>query len=308
MRLDGLLSFPLTPFTADDRVDLDVLAEHVSRQLAAGPTALFVACGTGEFTGLTAAEYADVVRTAAKVVAGRVPVFAGAGGGPGTARGFVQAAADAGADGVLLLPPYLVSSTPAGLARHIEYVAESSPLPIVVYQRANAVLSPSTAVTLLDCPNVIGIKDGIGDVDAMLRIVTAVRTSGHPRAETFSFLNGLPTAELSAQAYRAIGVAPYSSAVLTFVPEIATAFFHAVEVGDAVTVTRLLADFYLPFAALRDEVPGYAVALVKAGSRLTGLDMGGVRPPLLDPSAEHVARLATIIAAGQSALALKAAS
>ncbi len=308
MRLDGLLSFPLTPFTTDDKVDLDVLAEHVSRQLAAGPTALFVACGTGEFTGLTASEYADVVRTATKVVAGRVPVFAGAGGGPGTARGFVDAAADAGADGILLLPPYLVSSTPAGLARHIEYVASDSPLPIVVYQRANAILSPSTAVALLDSPNVIGIKDGIGDVDAMLRIVTAVRTSGHPRAESFSFLNGLPTAELSAQAYRAIGVAPYSSAVLTFVPEIATAFFNAVEVGDGATITRLLADFYLPFAALRDEVPGYAVALVKAGSRLTGLDMGGVRPPLVDPTAEHVARLADIIAAGRSALALKAAS
>jgi 5-dehydro-4-deoxyglucarate dehydratase len=308
MLLDGLLSFPLTPFTSDDRLDLDVLAEHITRQVDAGPSALFVACGTGEFTGLTAAEYADVVRTAVKVVAGKVPVYAGAGGGPGTARGYVEAAHECGADGVLLLPPYLVSSTPAGLVRHIRYVAESSPLPIVIYQRANAVLSPDTAVELLDVPAVAGIKDGIGDVDAMLRIVTAVRASGHARAESFGFLNGLPTAELSVQAYSAIGVAPYSSAVLTFVPEIATTFYRAVTSGDTATTQRLLSSFYLPFAALRDEVPGYAVALVKAGARLTGPDLGGVRPPLVDPTPEHVERLEGIIAAGRAALTLKAAS
>jgi 5-dehydro-4-deoxyglucarate dehydratase len=308
MRLEGLLSFPLTPFTAEDRVDLDVLAEHLSRQLEAAPSALFVACGTGEFTALTAAEYTDVVRTAVNVVDGRVPIFAGAGGGPGMARDFVAAAADCGADGVLLLPPYLVSSTPAGLVRHVRYVADASPLPVVVYQRANAVLSPDAAVALLDAPTVIGIKDGIGDVDTMLRIVTAVRTSGHPRAETFGFLNGLPTAELSVQAYQAIGVAPYSSAVLTFVPDIATAFYRAVTTGDFPTTQRLIAKFYLPFASLRDEVPGYAVALVKAGARLSGLEVGGVRPPLLDPTPEHVERLAEIIAAGRAALALTVVS
>jgi 5-dehydro-4-deoxyglucarate dehydratase len=308
MRLDGLLSFPLTPFTSDDRVDLDVLAEHINRQVAAGPSALFVACGTGEFTGLTAAEYADVVRTAVKVVAGKVPVYAGAGGGPGIARGYVETAHECGADGILLLPPYLVSSTAAGLVRHIRYVADESPLPIVIYQRANAVLTPETAVELLDVPEIAGIKDGIGDVDAMLRIVTAVRMSGHERAESFGFLNGLPTAELSVQAYQAIGVAPYSSAVLTFVPDIATAFFRAVTSGDATTTSRLLNDFYIPFAQLRDQVPGYAVALVKAGARLSGLDMGGVRPPLVDATPEHVERLAEIIATGQAALSLKAAS
>ncbi len=302
MALDGLLSFPLTPFTRDDEVDLDVLAEHLNRQVEAGPAALFVACGTGEFTGLTPAEFADVIRTAVKVVAGRAPVYAGAGGGPGVARGYVETAHACGADGVLLLPPYLVSSPPAGLLRHISYVADGAPLPIVVYQRANAVLDPASAVALLDVPAVTGIKDGIGDVDAMLRIVTAVRTSGHPRAESFRFLNGLPTAELSVQAYTAIGVSSYSSAVLTFVPEIATAFFRAVSTGDTAVADRLLAAFYVPFAALRDEVPGYAVSLVKAGSRLTGLDLGGVRPPLLDPTPEHLERLTEIIAAGRAAL------
>jgi 5-dehydro-4-deoxyglucarate dehydratase len=302
MRLHGLLSFPLTPFTADGKVNLAVLADHVEQQLAAGPSGLFVACGTGEFSSLSLPEYRDVVGAAVQVCAGRAPVFAGAGGGAAMARDFAAAAGEAGADGLLLLPPYLVHSTPAGLVEHVRCVAEATTLPITVYQRANAVLDPAAAVALLDLPTVVGIKDGRGDVSAMLRLVTAIRTSGHPRAAGFGFLNGLPTAELSVQAYRAIGVESYSSAVLCFVPDIATAFYRAVDSGDAATVQRLLAAFYLPFVALRDLVPGYAVALVKAGARLEGLDMGPVRPPLVDATEEHVAQLATIVAAGRAAL------
>jgi len=303
MRLHGLLSFPLTPFTSSDEVDLDVFAEHVDQQIAAGPSALFVACGTGEFTALDLDEYRAVVSAAVRVAGGRLPVFAGTGGGPRLARQFAGAAEAAGADGLLLLPPYLVASTPGGLVRHVRYVASSTRLPITVYQRANAVFDPASAVALLDIPNVAGVKDGVGDVVAMLRLVTAVRTSGHPRAETFGFLNGLPTAELSVEAYQAIGVESYSSAVLCFAPDIATAFYRAISRGDREVVRALLAQFYLPFAALRDTVPGYAVALVKAGARLAGLPVGLVRPPLVDPSPEHAERLAGIVASGRAALA-----
>jgi 5-dehydro-4-deoxyglucarate dehydratase len=302
MRLSGLLSFPLTPFTPDDKVDLDVFAEHVVRQLDAGPAALFVACGTGEYTALSLVEYREIVSTAVRVAGGRRPVFAGAGGGPQIARDFAVAATECGANGLLLLPPYLVQCTPAGLLRHIAYVAEATPLPLVVYQRANAVLNPAAAAALLDLPTVVGIKDGVGDVDAMLRLVTAVRGSGHPRAAGFGFLNGLPTAELSVQAYRAIGVDSYSSAVLCFAPDIATTFYRAVSAGEDDTVRRLLMEFYCPFVELRDRVPGYAVALVKAGARLSGLAVGGVRPPLVDATPEHVDLLAAILARGRAAL------
>lgn len=303
MRLHGLLSFPLTPFTADDKVDLTVFAAHLEQQIAADPAGLFVACGTGEFTALSQDEYRDVVATAVRVADGRLPVVAGCGGGPRLAHEFATAAAECGADGLLLLPPYLISSTPAGLVEHIRYVARATSLPVTVYQRANAVLDPSAAIALLDIPTVTGIKDGLGDVDAMLRLVTAVRTSGHPRAEEFGFLNGLPTAELSVQAYEAIGVECYSSAVLCFAPDIATAFHRAVRAGNKEAVRTLLTAFYLPFVDLRDETPGYAVALVKAGARLAGLDMGSVRPPLVDATPAHQQRLADIIARGRAALA-----
>lgn len=302
MFLHGLLSFPLTPFTPDDEVATGVLADHVADQVAAGPSALFVACGTGEFTALGLDEYRTVVRTAVREAAGRLPVFAGAGGGPRTASEFARAAAECGADGILLLPPYLVSCTPAGLVRHVAYVAGATGLPVVVYQRANAVLDPAAALALLDVPTVVGIKDGRGDVDAMTRLVTTIRASSHPRAAEMGFLNGLPTAEVSAAAYRAIGVPSYSSAALCFVPDLATAFHAATERGDDPVVRTLLTEFYLPLVGLRDRVAGYAVSLPKAGATLRGLAMGSVRPPLVDAYPEHVELLAALIDRGRAAL------
>jgi len=296
------LSFPLTPFDAEDAVDLGALAEHVAAQVEAGAPAVFAACGTGEFTALSREEYRAVVRTAAAAVAGRVPLFAGAGGGPATAREYLADAADCGADGALLLPPYLVSSTPEGVLGHIRYAVRDTRLPVIVYQRSTAVLDPATAVALLDLPQVVGLKDGLGDVERMHRIVAAVRTSGHPRANGFHFLNGLPTAELSAAAYRAIGVSSYSSAVHSFAPDLAHAFARALDRGDQALVDDLTAAFLLPLGELRDRVPGYAVSLVKAGARLGGLAAGPVRPPLVEPAPEHVERLAELIAAGREVL------
>src|SRR5213075_628767 len=107
--LDGLLAFPLTPFTENLELNLDALAENVESHIAAGAGALFVACGTGELSSLSPGEHAAVLAKARGVSAGRVPVWVGAGGGASSARAGVAAAKAGGADGVLLLPPYLVS-------------------------------------------------------------------------------------------------------------------------------------------------------------------------------------------------------
>jgi 5-dehydro-4-deoxyglucarate dehydratase len=301
--LAGLLAFPLTPFTDTLEVNLDVFGEQVERHLAAGAGALFVACGTGEFSALSPEEVRGVLRVATEVTAGRVPVWVGAGGGPGVARAGVRLAEEEGADGVLLLPPYLVTGPPAGLIEHIRYVLADTGIPTIVYHRSPGVFNPTTAVALLDEPTVVGLKDGFGDIDLMTRIVSAVRGSGHERAATFQFLNGLPTAEVSARAYQSIGVMTYSSAVHCIAPVLAHAFHRALNSGDHQLVDVLLRGFYLPLVALRDETPGFAVSLVKAGARLRGEKVGSVRPPLQDPTAEQVARLEQIIEGGLKVLA-----
>jgi 5-dehydro-4-deoxyglucarate dehydratase len=300
--LDGLLAFPLTPFTEDLEPNLDAFAENVESHLAAGAGALFVACGTGEYSALAPRELAALLARAREVVGGRVPVWVGAGGGAATARAGIAAAQEGGADGVLLLPPYLVTGPPSGLVDHVHYAVGESSVPVVVYHRGTGVFTARSAAALLDIPSVVGLKDGYGDVELMTRIVTTIRAVDTERARRFLFFNGLPTAEVSAKAYASIGVARYSSAVHCFAPEIAMRFHRALTEGDEAVMDTLLAGFYLPLVALRDETPGFAVSLVKAAARLRGDKVGTVRPPLVEPTPAQIDRLGKIVERGYAVL------
>src|ERR1700733_692426 len=171
---NGLLFFPVTPYRADGYVDLDELAAQVGRGVDAGAGGVFAACGTGEFSALEPDEYAEVVRVAVAAIGGRVPVFAGAGGPVRTARRFTDLAMGAGADGVLLLPPYLTEASGPGLVDYVR-AATRDDLPVIVYNRANARFNEDSAVAVARLPQVIGFKDGAGDLDLMIRIVRAVR-------------------------------------------------------------------------------------------------------------------------------------
>ena len=301
--LDGVLFFPVTPFTENGDVDLARLAEHVAEGVDAGPGGVFVACGTGEFHALETGEFAGIVRTAVEATGGRVPVYAGAGGAVAQAKIFAKAAAEAGADGLLLLPPYLVTMPQRGLVDYTRAVAGATDLPVIVYNRGNARYTEASAVEVAHLPTVVGFKDGTGDVDMVARIVRAVTDALEPAGKPFQFFNGLPTAEVSQQAYRAIGVTLYSSATFAFAPELALAFYDGLERGDDELVAALLREFFHPLVRLRDSVPGYAVSLIKAGVTMEGLAAGPVRPPLIMPSPEDLDTLAQIIAAGRAVIA-----
>jgi 5-dehydro-4-deoxyglucarate dehydratase len=296
---NGLLFFPITPYLRNGEVDLDELAAHIGRGVDAGAGGVFVACGTGEFSALEPDEYAEAVRVAVTTIAGRVPVFAGAGGPVRTARRFADLAATAGADGLLLLPPYLTEASGRGLEAYVR-AATREDLPTIVYNRANARFDERSAVAVAALPQVIGFKDGAGDLDMMSRIVRAVRDSavGGP----FLFFNGMPTAEVTQRAYRAIGVPLYSSAAFAFAPGVALAYYDALERDDQTTIAALDREFYHPLVRLRDRGTGYAVSLIKAGVELAGFSAGGVRPPLTEVLPEHREELARILAAGLAAV------
>lgn len=301
--LDGVLFFPVTPFTETGEVDLTRLAEHIAKGVDAGPGGVFIACGTGEFHALETGEFAGVVRTAVEVAAGRVPVYAGAGGSIAQAKIFAKAAAQAGADGLLLLPPYLVTMPQQGLIDYTRQVAGATDLPLIVYNRSNARYTEASAVEVAHIPNVVGFKDGTGDVDLVARIVRAVTDSLADSGKPFQFFNGLPTAEVAQQAYRAIGVTLYSSATFAFAPELALAFYEALERNDEPQIAALLRNFFHPLVRLRDTVPGYAVSLIKAGVTMEGVPAGPVRAPLVMPSEEDAQTLREIIAAGRAVIA-----
>lgn len=295
MKFDGVLFFPVTPFTDKGTVDGRLLKEHISSRLPFGPGGVFPACGTGEFHALSLAEVRTVVRAAVEVVAGTVPVVAGAGGPLGHAIEAAKVAEDAGADALLVLPPYLVTGPSEGLVAYIEAVARASSLPVIVYHRGNAKFTAASMATLAADPKVIGFKDGLGDVGLAQEIVSAIRASGR---EDFALFNGLLTAELTQGAYRGLGIPLYSSAAFAMAPEIATAYYDAYEAGDEERRNALLEGFYEPLVRLRDQTPGFGVSLIKAGLRLGGLSVGSVRPPLVDPSEEQLVQLSAILAKG----------
>jgi len=295
----GPLFFPVTAYGPDGAVDLDTYRAHVRQGVEAGAAAVFACCGTGEFHALTPEEFEACVRAAVEATEGRVPVVAGAGYGTALAVRYARLAETAGADGLLALPPYLVIAGQQGLLRHYREIAAATALPVVVYQRDNAVFTPETVVELARTQGIVGLKDGLGDLDLMQRIVSAVRSEV---PGDFLYFNGLPTAEQTQLAYRAIGVPLYSSAVFCFVPEIALAFHEALRTGDESTANRLLDGFYRPFVELRAQGRGYAVSLVKAATRLRGLDVGEVRSPLHEPTEDHVKQLAELIDRGYALL------
>jgi len=292
---DGVLFFPVTAFAPDGTVDPAVVETHVRAGVDAGPGGVFAVCGTGEFHALALDEYEIALAAAIAGTEGRVPVVAGAGGPLGHAIACARAAERLGAEGLLLMPPYLVSGPQAGLLAYVEAVLAATSLPVIVYHRGSASLSVPTAAALIANPRVVGIKDGVGDVALAQAFVLEAQRAGRP---DLLFFNGLLTAELSQAAYRAIGVPLYSSAVFAMAPDIANAFYRAYRDDDVARQRALLDGFYAPLVRLRDETPGFAVALIKAGLRLAGYEVGPVRPPLADPDERQTARLRELLALG----------
>ena len=285
----GLLSFPITDFDAAGDFCATTYIKRLEWLMPYGATVLFAAGGTGEFFSLTAQDYSAVVRTAVTTCRDGVPIIAGAGGPTRQAIAFAQEAERLGAQGILLLPHYLTEAGQEGLAAHVEAVCRSVKLGVIIYNRGASRLQADTLVKLAECcPNLIGFKDGIGEIELM---VTIRRRLG----DRFAYLGGLPTAEVYAAAYKALGVPVYSSAVFNFIPKTAMEFYRAVATDDQATMGRLLDSFFLPYLEIRNRKPGYAVSIIKAGARIVGRDAGPVRPPLVDLNAEESARLATLI-------------
>jgi 5-dehydro-4-deoxyglucarate dehydratase len=287
---EGLLSFPVTDFDAQGDFRADTYAERLEWLAPYGASALFVAGGTGEFFSLTHNDYSNVVRTATEVCRGKVPILAGAGGPTRVAIEYAKEAERHGANGILLMPHYLTEACQEGIAAHAEEVCKAVPnMGVIIYNRANSKLNADMLEGLAErCPNLIGFKDGVGEIENM---VTIRRRLG----DRFSYLGGLPTAEVYAAAYKALGVPVYSSAVFNFIPKTAMDFYRAIAADDHATVGKLIDDFFLPYLKIRNRRAGYAVSIVKAGATLVGHSAGPVRAPLTDLNEEEIGQLDALI-------------
>jgi len=284
----GLLSFPVTAFDDDGRFNEAPYRKHVEWLSGFGASVLFAAGGTGEFFSLAPDEIPAIV-SAAKASAGSTPIVSGCGYGTEIAVSIARSVEKAGGDGILLLPHYLIDAPQEGIFRHVKSVCDATAMGVMVYNRDNSIIQADTLKRLCDaCPNLVGFKDGSGDI-GLVREITA--TMG----DRLTYLGGMPTAELFADAYLGAGFTTYSSAVFNFVPELAMEFYRALRAGERERTEQILKDFFYPFMKIRNRQKGYAVSAIKAGVRLAGFEAGGVRPPLVDLTAEEEKMLAELV-------------
>ncbi|WP_106475750.1 5-dehydro-4-deoxyglucarate dehydratase [Phytohalomonas tamaricis] len=291
---DGLLSFPITDFDSHGNFDRESYRQRLEWFVSHDITAVFVAGGTGEFFNLTLDEYREIVTLAVETVGGKLPVIASAGLSVEAGKAYARMAEDAGADGILLMPPYLTECPQEGLVEYARQICDSTKINVIYYNRGNGVLEADAVQQLADaCPNLIGLKDGKGDIQLLNKII---KTLG----DRLAYVGGVPTAEIFAEAYLSIGVNTYSSAVFNFVPDMAVTFYKALRQGDSATVKTITNEFFIPFVNLRDHKKGYAVSLIKAGAELIGRPAGAVRAPLEMPNATEQEQLKALIDKAQS--------
>lgn len=286
---DGLLSFPVTDFDDRNRFDAESYRSRMEWLISHDISAVFVAGGTGEFFNLGLDEYREIVRVAVEAVDGRLPVIASAGLSVESGRAFTRAAEEAGADGILLMPPYLTECPQEGLVDYTRQICAATGLNVIYYNRANGILGTEAVQQLASqCANLIGFKDGKGDIQALNKLIKTV-------GDRLVYIGGVPTAEIFAEAYLSIGVNTYSSAVFNFVPDMAVAFYRELRKGNSEFVRKVTNDFFIPFVNLRDRKQGYGVSLIKAGAGIIGRPAGSVRAPLTMPTSEERQQLEKLI-------------
>lgn len=294
--LTGVLAPMVTPFDAAGDVDPAAAAALARAHLAAGLHGVLVAGSSGEAALLDDDERVRLVAAVRDVVPATRWLLAGV-GSESTRQTVRRArqAADAGADAVLVVAPHYYGRrmTDAALAAHFAQVADASPVPVLLYNipvYAHLTLSPTLVARLAAHPNVHGMKDSAGDLDALAGYLAA-------RGPTFRVLTG--HAGTFRQAL-ALGVDGGILAASLFAPALALGVYDAARSGDAVQSEALQARL-APLA--REIVAALGPAGLKAAMALVGLDAGVPRAPLLPLDAAERAHVRATLAAAGDALA-----
>ena len=276
----------VTPFTRSGSVDEAAVRRLGRRQIDAGTHFLVPVGTTGESPTLSLAERARIVELLADEANGSVPILAGA-GGYDTIE-VVHAVAEmkkAGADGILSVTPYYNRPTQEGLFQHYRAIAESTSLPIVVYNvpgRTGCNIEPATVVRLASLPNVVGIKEASGNMTQMCEVCRLV-------PESFLVLSGDDAVTLPLMAVGGRGVI---SVVSNQMPAEMAQLVEAAERGDFKAAraihTRIMPLMQINFV---ESSPGP----VKAAMAMMGLIEETYRLPIVSPRAESKGKIGTVL-------------
>ncbi len=286
-RLRGVIAFPVTPFNADLSLDLAGLRKNVDQLLQHPIAAVVAAGGTGEMYSLTPAEHQAVVKTIVEEVRGRIPVIAGTGFNRQMAIELAQQSAQAGADGILALPPYYPNADEEGLAEYYVAIGAATALSLFVYSRDWVKPSPEWVEELARrIPTLIAWKDGQGDAVIYRQIMDRV-------GDRLYWIGGAGDAWVPT--YYKIGIRTYTSSIATVAPKLSLRLDELASAGDSPALTELMNEYVNPLYAIRARRKGYEVSVMKEMMNLVGLAAGPVRPPLPNVRPEEVREIKAVL-------------
>lgn len=285
-RFSGVIAFPVTPFKKDLSLDIDGLRKNLQSLLKHPICAIVAAGGTGELYSLTPSEQLQVVKATVEESAGKVPVIAGVGFGQQLAIQMARESASAGADGILVFPPYYPNADADALVEYYRSVGEATPLGMLIYSRDWAVFSPQAVETLTSIPTLIAWKDGQGDIRRYQMIKEHI---GH----RLYWIGG--AGDDLVPGYYSIGIRTYTSSIATIAPKLSLLLHEYGSANDSAKLSALMKDYVVPLYAYRARRKGYEVSVMKAMMDILGLAGGPVRPPLPNVRREELKELEAML-------------
>ncbi len=288
----GAFTALVTPFR-NGEVDEEALEALVEFQIQQGINGL-VPCGTtGESPTLSEEEDRLVIEAVVRVAAGRVPVVAGTGSNStDMAIKYTRMAEEAGADGSLQVAPYYNKPTQEGLYRHFATIAESTSLPLILYNipgRTSVEIGAATLARLAEVPNIVGVKEST----LSMNMASDIR---HLSGEEFVILSGDDPMTLPVMALGGNGVISVASNVA---PGAVSEMVAALNSGDFLRGRELHYRLLPLFRALFLETNPIPV---KAAASLLGLCSDEVRLPLVPMSGENLRTLQQVMEASATLL------
>jgi 4-hydroxy-tetrahydrodipicolinate synthase len=282
-----LITAMVTPFGVAGEVDLDAAAELATYLVdVQGNDALVINGTAGESPTTSDQEKSDLIRVVADAVGQRAAIVAGVGTFDTVHTIHLsEQAAKAGADGLLVVTPYYSRPPQAGLLQHFRAVADSTDLPVVLYDipgRSGVPIATDTLLKLADHPRIVAVKDAKADLEESAKVMARTDLA------YYSGDDALTLPMLAIGAVGVVGTSTHFSGVGT--KEMITAF----ERGDNAEALRLHQKLMPIFSGI---FATQGVILVKAGLALVGRPVGSVRSPLVDATEHEISHLREDLAA-----------
>ena len=282
-----LLTAMVTPFAADGSVDLETAAELASYLVDdMGNDGLVISGTTGESPTTSDAEKADLLRAVLDAVGDRATILAGVGTfNTEHTLELAATAAKLGADGLLVVTPYYSKPPQSGIVEHFRQIADSTDVPVMLYDipgRTGVAIATNTMLRLAEHPSIVAVKDAKGDLTASAQVIAQGELAYYSGDDALT----LPL--LSVGAVGVVGTSTHFSALGT------RQLIEAYLAGDVAAALRLhqqLLPIYTGIFATQGCI------LVKAGLKLLGRDVGGLRSPLIEATSAEVQGLRSAMAA-----------